>query len=79
MEQSEKFNQLVSETFAIDKSEIKDESTPDDIANWTSITHMELVAKFDQEFGVDLDVDEVTEMDTITKMKEVLRKHGVKI
>ena len=79
MEQKEKFYQLISETFAIDKDDIKDECVPDDIGNWTSITHMELIAKFDQEFGVNLDVDEVTEMDSIGRMKEILQKHGVNL
>ncbi len=79
MEQEEKFYQLVAETFAADRSELKDEATPEDIGNWSSITHMELMAKFEQEFGASLDADEITEMDSIGKMKEVLKRHGVKI
>lgn len=79
MEQKERFYHLLAEAFGIDKSEIKEESTPDDIGNWTSITHMELVAKFDHEFGVNLDVDEITEMNSVKRMKEVLSKHGVSL
>lgn len=79
MEQEEKFYQLVAETFAVDRDELKDGATPDDIGNWSSITHMELMAKFEQEFGASLDVDEITDMDSIGKMKEVLRKHGVRL
>lgn len=79
MEQKERFYHLLAEAFGIDKNEIKEESTPDDIGNWTSITHMELVAKFDQEFGVNLDVDEITEMNSVKRMKEVLGKHGVSL
>lgn len=79
MEQEEKFYQLVAEAFAADRSELKDEATPEDIGNWSSITHMELMAKFEQEFGASLDADEITEMDSIGRMKEVLKKHGVKI
>ena len=77
MSNLEKFLDMVSEVFEIDKSDISDELTPDDIEVWDSISHMDLMAKFEEEWGVTFDVEELTEMETIALMKEALVRHGV--
>ena len=77
MSNIEKFLEMVSEVFEIDKSDIADELTPDDIEVWDSISHMDLMAKFEEEWGVTFDVEELTEMETIGLMKEALNRHGV--
>ncbi len=38
---------------------------------------MEMVGRFEEEFGVSLDIEEITEMENIGKIKEILRKHGL--
>ncbi|MFX1293549.1 MAG: acyl carrier protein [Promethearchaeota archaeon] len=68
---------MVSEVFEIERSEISDQLTPDDIESWDSISHMALMAKFEDEWGVSFDVEELTEMETIGLMKEALIRHGV--
>ncbi len=75
----EKFLQMVSEVFEIDISDISDELTPDDIEVWDSISHMDLMAKFEEEWGVTFDVEELTEMETIGLIKEALIRHGVEL
>lgn len=75
----EKFLEYVSEVFEIDQSEISDELTPDDIEVWDSISHMDLMAKFEEEWGVTFDVEELTEMETIGLIKKALVRHGVEL
>ncbi|MHA1376880.1 MAG: acyl carrier protein [Candidatus Helarchaeota archaeon] len=75
----EKFVELISEVFEIDKSDLSDELTPDDIEVWDSITHMDLMAKFEEEWGVTFDVEEMVEMETIGLIKEALVRHGVEL
>ncbi len=60
-----------------DVKDIKDSDGPDDIAGWDSISHLELVSEMEDAFSVDLDVDEISEMQTVEKIKEILKKHGV--
>jgi len=46
-----------------------------DFENWDSFSHMELVGKIEQKFGISLDLDEVIELDCPEKFIEVvLRK-----
>jgi acyl carrier protein len=75
----EKFNKYVCQIFQITKDDLKDSATPDDIDDWDSVTHMDLMALFEEEWALNLDVDEITEMTSIGLMKETLRKHGVKV
>ena len=71
----ERFNELIKEIFEID--EITDELTPEDVEMWDSITHMDLCAKFEDEFDISLDVEDITEMETIGQMEEILKKYNV--
>ena len=77
MSQLETFENLLMETFEITHEQIKDEVTPDDLENWDSVVHMDLCAKFEESFNISLDVEEITEMETIGLMKDVLRRKGV--
>ena len=69
----------ISEVFKIEKSELSDELTPEDIEDWDSISHMELMAKFEDEWGVTFDVEELVEMETIGLIKGALLWHGVEL
>ena len=40
---------------------------------------MELMAKFEDEWGVMFDVEELVEMETIGLIKEALIRHGVEL
>jgi acyl carrier protein len=75
----EKFNEYVCQVFGIELEELSDDSTPDDIDGWDSVTHMDLMAFFEDEWDLALDVEEITEMITIGLMKEALKKHGVEL
>ena len=79
MSQLETFESLLMEAFDIKREEIKDDTTPDDLENWDSIVHMDLCAKFEESFDISLDVEEITEMQTLGLMKEVLKRHGVNL
>lgn len=79
MNQAEQFKQFVVEVFEIKEEEWDEDATPDDFENWTSVSHMDLMAKFEDAWGLELDVEEITEMDSIGAMMEILRKHGVDV
>ena len=73
------FISFVSEIFEVDKDEITDDKTPDDLENWNSVSHMDLMARFEETFSIELDVEDITEMDSIGAMKEILKQYGVNL
>lgn len=79
MSQEEQFIQLIADVFKIDKTQITDEKTPEQIETWTSVSHMDLVSRFENSFKIQFEVEEISEMDSIGTMKTILRRHGVKV
>jgi len=49
------------------------------IPQWDSIAHMSVVAALEEAFGVMIDMDEVIDMSSVGKAREILRKHGASV
>jgi len=62
-----------------DISKITDEMGPDEIEDWDSLAHVELVTGLEEKFGIELNVIEISKMYTIGDVKKVLIKHEVAI
>jgi acyl carrier protein len=75
----EEFIDILSEVFDIEPEILRDgdELTPDDIENWSSISHMELICRFEELFNIEIDVEDIAEMDSLGAMKDILRQYGV--
>ena len=61
---------------------IKYETINDDleyncIPQWDSTAHMALIAKIDGEFGIMMDIDDIIDMSSMAKSKEILNKYDV--
>jgi len=77
MSKKTKVDQLLKEVFGLGDDQLEDRITPDDVENWTSVTHMDLMARFEDELGVQFDVEEITEMDSLGAIRKALRRHGI--
>lgn len=75
----EEFSKILCDVFELKPEDVIDSKTPDDIPKWTSITHMDLCARFETLFKFQFDVEEITAMDSIGAMKKVIRGHGVSL
>lgn len=47
------------------------------IEQWDSISHMMLIAELEDVFDVELDTDDVINMSSVSKAKEILNKNGI--
>ncbi|TDC40269.1 acyl carrier protein [Micromonospora sp. 15K316] len=47
------------------------------IERWDSLAHMSLVAAIEDDFGVMLDTDEVIDLSSFDRARQILEKHGV--
>lgn len=70
----------VVETFAtvlgIPASEITNELRYASIPQWDSIAHMSVIAALEEAFGVMIDMDDVIDMSSVGKAREILEKLG---
>lgn len=48
-----------------------------DIQAWDSVGHMGLVAALEDEFQIEMEIDDIIDMSSFVKGKEILSKYGV--
>jgi acyl carrier protein len=63
--------------FQFDSHRVSAATTPEDVPNWDSVGHMNLVTHLEEEFGRQFDVDDIMEMGSVGKIIEVLKAKGV--
>ncbi len=73
----QKLKTLFSQTFEIPEAEVVDDLAYTSIPLWDSIGHMALIAALDREFDVMLDTQDIIDMNSFKKAKEILTKYGV--
>ena len=56
------------------QEEFKDEWGPDDIENWDSKTHLNMVMALGDEFKIDLDFNEVMEIVTVGDIYKIVNR-----
>ncbi|HFK2921777.1 MULTISPECIES: acyl carrier protein [Stenotrophomonas] len=70
---------VFARVLGIDASQVTDELRYNTIPQWDSIAHMSVVAALEEAFNVMIDMDEVIDMSSVGKAREILRKHGAAV
>ena len=68
---------IFSESLAISTEEVIDSLEYNTIPKWDSLGHMSIVAKIEDTFNIMLDIDDILDMNSFGKAKEILSKYGV--
>ncbi|WP_342508870.1 acyl carrier protein [Sporosarcina sp. FSL K6-2383] len=74
---TDKLKFIFAEALEIDESLVVDELAYNSIAEWDSIAHMALVTEIDDQFDIMLDTDDVLDMSSFAKAKEILAKYEI--
>jgi acyl carrier protein len=74
----EKLKKVFADSLGIDKDLVTDALKYNLIPEWDSVAHMSLVAAIEDEFDIMLDTDDIIDMSSFKKAKEILAKYGVK-
>ena len=73
----DKIHRIVSEVFGVSIEQINDDSSPDSISSWDSVSHIHLVLSLEAEFGVSLSPEDAMEMLSIGLIRMILADRGV--
>lgn len=68
---------IFDEAFGLDPDQFSLDAAPEDVPNWDSVGHMNLVMQLEKEFGQQFEVDEIMEMSSPAKIVEILQGKGV--
>ena len=77
MSNQQKLLDTFAQSLAIPSTSITDKLTYNTIPEWDSTAHMILVAELEDAFDVMLDTDDIIDMSSFAKAKEILTKYDV--
>jgi len=77
MNNEQKLREIFAEALQINIERVVDELMYNSIPEWDSIAHMTLIAEIDNAFDTMLDTDDVLDMSSFAKAKEILVKYDV--
>ncbi|MAY84312.1 MAG: hypothetical protein CMP59_09295 [Flavobacteriales bacterium] len=70
-----KVKKIMASVFEIDRKSIDENSSSENIENWDSLLHMNLVVALEEEFDVEFGEDEIIEMMDYESIIEALNRH----
>lgn len=78
MANDEKYNQAFTETFGIGEEKLEGLQYQA-VETWDSVGHMSLVATLEDVFDIMLDTDDIIDLSSYEKGKEILGKYDVEL
>ena len=71
----EKLKEVFAEALGISKDIITDDLKYNEIDEWDSVAHMTLVGEIEDSFDIMLDTDDIIDMSSFAKAKEIISKY----
>lgn len=67
-----KLNEIFQEVFDDEEIEVTETTTSDDIEDWDSLEHINLIAAIEQEFDIKFTMAQVVEMKNVGEMVDII-------
>jgi len=73
------FTDLVASSLQIAPEAVTEELRYNSIPEWDSVAHMALVAELEDAYDIMLDTDDIVDMSSVAKIREILKKYDVEV
>ncbi|MCO5341387.1 acyl carrier protein [Aeromonas veronii] len=70
---------LFSDALGIPVEQVSDVLSYQEIPQWDSVAHMGLIAQLEDHYSILLDTDDIIDMSSVAKVREILKKYGVEL
>lgn len=77
MSQNDKLITVFSASLAIPTTSVTDDLEYNSLPEWDSTAHMVLIAELESQFDVMLDTDDIIDMSSVRKAKQILAKYDI--
>ena len=71
----QKINDILVAILKVQKEKTSVDLTMDDVNNWDSLTHMNLIVAIEDEFGIEMSGDDIAEMISFGSIKKTVAKY----
>ena len=79
MENLEKYNNAFVEVFGAKVEDLNDNYGKETVAEWDSVHQLSLISEFEEAFDIMFDPEDIMEMTSYAKGKEILAKYDVSL
>lgn len=66
---------ILQEVFGLPQDQITDDIAYNSYPPWDSLKHLQMVAMIEETFEIELEMDDIIDMSTVGKIKEILQKY----
>ena len=73
----DKYDRSFIETFGLEKNMLAGLKYQD-IKEWDSVGHMNLIGEIEDAFNIELDIDDITDLSSYEEGKKILKRYKVK-
>lgn len=77
MNPTQQLQECFAAALSVPAAAIHDELEYQGIPEWDSMSHMVLMTDLESVYGISLETDDMLEMTSFLKVKDILEKHGV--
>lgn len=77
MSNNQKLVEAFVEALEIEKEQVVDDLQYQGIEQWDSISHMMLISELEDVFEIEIDTDDVIDMSSVAKAREIITKYGI--
>jgi len=77
MNNQDKLINSFTSALGVDKSIIVDSLEYNTIPQWDSVAHMALIAALEEAYDIMMDTDDIIDMSSVAKAKEILGKYDI--
>ena len=69
-----KLDNILCDVFRLKKDELNDNLTMQDIEEWDSLTHMDLITSIENDLEIELSMDDIMNMKDIKTIKKIVQE-----
>jgi len=77
MKLDERLEKIIREVFEITEETIDENWTSDDIPDWDSVGHLNLIMGVEKEFNIKVEIEEMFEIEKLADITKILKKREV--
>ena len=79
MSKQKKIEVVVAEALYVDIEKVTDELKYQEIAEWDSMSHLILVAEIEKAYEISVEMEDILEMGSVAKIKDILKKYQINV
>lgn len=73
-----RIKQIFCDELGLEEGAVNDSTAYDSTDAWDSLKHLQLISRFEEEFGIEISVDDVVAMSTFLKVRELIKNNIAK-